>query len=188
MFWLQLISAGTGSRLFLFRSKESRLGVGKRLGGDTAGTANRNRSNGYPTPNDIALSNKSTGKGGGKRWMLLLWCLSYEVTVTCWGPAFRKWLDICLPMGSSESIPYFAMLVCVAFSLPIKWSLFQPTSFFTFTISIHFLVPLVGRSVQVVVQDLAAHQGLIYNKHLENYIELSSNVTENFHIPLSPLH
>jgi len=39
----------------------------------------------------------------------------------------------CLLMGNSELIPYFALLAHVAFALPIKLSLSQPTSFPTFT-------------------------------------------------------
>jgi len=35
-------------------------------------------------------------------------------------------------MGSSELIPCFALLACVASALPIKLSLSQPPSFFTF--------------------------------------------------------
>lgn len=47
-------------------AKTSRLGVGKRLGGDTARTAVSNCPRGYSTPYDIFLSNKSSGNGGGR--------------------------------------------------------------------------------------------------------------------------
>lgn len=33
-----------------------------------------------------------------------------------------------LPMGSKERIPWFALLACIAFALPTKQSLAQPTS------------------------------------------------------------
>lgn len=33
-----------------------------------------------------------------------------------------------LPMGSEERIPWFALLACIAFALPTKQSLAQPTS------------------------------------------------------------
>jgi len=35
-------------------------------------------------------------------------------------------------MGSGELIPCFALLTCMAFALPVKLSLFQPTSFLHF--------------------------------------------------------
>jgi len=40
-----------------------------------------------------------------------------------------RWLNTCLPMGSSECIPSFALLACMAFALPVKLSLSQPISF-----------------------------------------------------------
>jgi len=45
--------------------KARRLGVGKRLGGDTAGTADPNGPKGCSTPYDIMLSHKRWGKRGG---------------------------------------------------------------------------------------------------------------------------
>jgi len=47
-------------------TKTSRLGVGKRLGGDTAGTTDPNCPRGYSIPRDVFLSNKSSGNGGGR--------------------------------------------------------------------------------------------------------------------------
>ena len=44
------------------------------------------------------------------------------------------WLSTRLPMGRREGIPWFALLVCVAFALPIKLSLFQIMSFLSFLI------------------------------------------------------
>jgi len=44
-----------------------------------------------------------------------------------------KWLNICLPKKSSELIPCFAFLLCTAFTIPTKLSLFQPTTFCTLT-------------------------------------------------------
>jgi len=32
----------------------------------------------------------------------------------------RRWLNTCLPMGSSELIPYFVLLFCAAFALPVR--------------------------------------------------------------------
>jgi len=55
-----------------------------------------------------------------------------------------RWLNTCLPMGSSELIPCFSLLLCVAFALPINLSLSQPTSFLTFTLSIFSFIPLQG--------------------------------------------
>ena len=41
--------------------KASRLGVGRRLGKDIAGTADLNSPNGYSIPYDVMLSNKTWG-------------------------------------------------------------------------------------------------------------------------------
>jgi len=74
----------------------------------------------------------SCGEVGG---CLELWCLSSQVTVMrdeallCW-----KWLNICLPMGNSKLIPYFALLAHAAFALPLKLSLSQPMNFPTCTL------------------------------------------------------
>lgn len=52
-----------------------------------------------------------------------------QVTVTCDAalPSWR-WLNACLPTGSRELMPCFAMLVCPAYALPIKLSLPETTS------------------------------------------------------------
>jgi len=47
-------------------------------------------------------------------------------------------------MGSSEEIPYFALLAYTAFALPIKLPLSQLTSFLTFTLLILSPIPLGG--------------------------------------------
>jgi len=44
-------------------------------------------------------------------------------------------------MGSSELIPWFALLACMAFALPVKLSLSQPMSFLTFTLPVLSLIP-----------------------------------------------
>ena len=55
-----------------------------------------------------------------------------------------RWLNTCLPMRSSEWIPYFALLACVAFALPIKRSLSQCMSFLTFTLPVLSSIPTRG--------------------------------------------
>lgn len=47
-------------------------------------------------------------------------------------------------LGSSELIPYFALLVCTALALPIKKSLSQPIIFLTFIFLILYPIPLGG--------------------------------------------
>jgi len=44
-----------------------------------------------------------------------------------------RWLNTCLPTGSDEGIPCFALLACAAFALSIQLSSSQSTSFLTFT-------------------------------------------------------
>ena len=84
---------------------------------------------------------KEEGRGGHLEW----WRLSSQVTVMCDGALLsRRWLNTCLPMGSGEWIPCFALLACAAFALPIKLSLSQPTSFLTCTLPILSPIPLRG--------------------------------------------
>ena len=119
-------------------------GVHKKLGGDTARTAGPSWPQGCPTPYDVVLSNKSWGKeekGGG----IQLWCLPSQVTIAH-DQALLSWkrLNTCLPMGGSEWIPSFALLTHAAFALPVKLSLFLPTSFCIFTLPILSSIPLWG--------------------------------------------
>jgi len=73
--------------------------------------------------------------------------LSSQVIVTCDGALLSwGWLNIRLPVGSGERIPSFALLVGVAFALPIKPSLSQPMSFLTFALLILSPIPLGGVS------------------------------------------
>jgi len=68
--------------------------------------------------------------------------LSSQATVTRDGAMLSwKWLNY---LGSSELIPYSAFLVHTAFALPIKLSLSQPMSFFTFTLPIPCPIPPGG--------------------------------------------
>lgn len=66
-----------------------------------------------------------------------LWHLCSRVTVMCDGALlFWGWLSTCPPMESGEGIPYFALLVFMAFALPIELSLSQTMSFLTFTVRV----------------------------------------------------
>jgi len=64
------------------------------------------------------------GVRGRKRKEGRVWSdgvLSSQETIMCDGALlFRRWVNTCLPMGSSEWICCFALLVCTAFALPIK--------------------------------------------------------------------
>lgn len=55
-----------------------------------------------------------------------------------------RWLNICLLMGRGEWIPCVAWLVCAAFALSVKLSLFQPMSFLTFNCLILYPIPWGG--------------------------------------------
>jgi len=68
VFYLLLSSACTGSRPSLFLTllpQQSRVGLGKRVGGHTARTADLNRLKKYSIPHHVMIGNK-TGRGGGK--------------------------------------------------------------------------------------------------------------------------
>lgn len=68
-----------------------------------------------------------------------LWYLSSQATITCDRALLSLgWLNTCLFMGSSETIPCFALLACTAFSLLIKLSLSQPLSSLIFALLILF--------------------------------------------------
>jgi len=69
-----------------------------------------------------------------------------------------RWLNTCLPMGSSERIPHLALLARAAFAFPIKLSLSQPTSFLTCTLLILPPIPPRG-SEQAAVWCLLASWG-----------------------------
>jgi len=86
---------------------------------------------------------KAVGKKEGG--CLEFWLLSFQVTVTCDG-ALLSWrrLNTCLPMGDNKLIPYFALLVCVAFAFSINMSLSQPMGFFTSTLLIVSPIPSWG--------------------------------------------
>lgn len=45
--------------------------------------------------------------------------------------AFLGVSEVCLPVGSGELIPCFALLALVAFALPSKWPLSQLIYFFS---------------------------------------------------------
>jgi len=84
---------------------------------------------------DIMLINIKLGEEEGRGDIRSYGVLSSQVTVTrdrallSW-----RWLNTCLPTGSRERIPHFALLACAGFALRIKLSLPQPSSFLTFTL------------------------------------------------------
>ena len=70
------------------------------------------------------------GEEEGRGGHLALWRLASQVTVTRGGARLPwGWPNTCLPVGSGEWIPCFALLVCAAFALPVKLFLSQPLSF-----------------------------------------------------------
>lgn len=89
------------------------------LWGDTARMAEPNSPQGYLTPQYYTTTIRTVRKEeeGGTFGVL--------VTVTARKRHCRKWLNICLPIGSSEWIPY---CFCIWLSLLTKPSLSQPTS------------------------------------------------------------
>ena len=112
----------------------SRLRLGKRLGGAAARTADPSWPRGNPLQH--CAHQDKLGEGGRREGRSEWWCVSSRVTVVC-DKALLSWrcLNTCLPMGSWEWIPYFALLARAAFALPVKWSLSQLTSFLNFCLS-----------------------------------------------------
>lgn len=54
----------------------------------------------------------------------------HRVTVTCDGVVLSwRLMNPCQPLGNGDLIPYFAFLMCMAFTFPIKLSLSHPMSF-----------------------------------------------------------
>jgi len=110
----------------------SRLGVGKRLWGGAAGTADINWPKGCPIPYEVVLSIYSWGKvkeGGASGVMAFVFPSNH---CAWWNPAFLEIaLNIFLPKESSNFLFCFAC-VC-SFALLIKLILCQPTSFLTLT-------------------------------------------------------
>ena len=95
---------------------------------------------------DTALQLRDcTGGRRRKEGLSDLWHLSSQVTITHDGALLSwRWLNIWLPMGSSEWIPCFALLVRAAFTFHIKLSLSQPMSFHTSALPVLSPIALVG--------------------------------------------
>lgn len=67
-------------------------------------------------------------------YSVVLWFCLPKSMLHVMGPCSPE--DTCLPMGSSETIPCFALLECLAFAFSVKLPLSQPISFLPFTIPI----------------------------------------------------
>ena len=103
------------------------------------------------------------GRGGRSEW----WRLSSQVTVTHDGALLSwRWLNACLPMGSGEWIPRFALLVHAAFALPVKLSFSQPMSSLTFTLPILSPSRCGGEWASGCVVVLSCQLGLNHNSQL----------------------
>jgi len=77
----------------------------------------------------------AAAKAGGRRKRGMFGVMAFVF------PSYRarlSWgqLDTCLPMGSSERIPHFALLARTDIATLVKLSLSEPTSFLTFTLPI----------------------------------------------------
>ena len=108
-------------------SPESRLGVQKKLGGDTAGTADFSWPKGYPRPYHVVFSNKSWRKEEWRRGPFGVTAFAFPSNnCAWWNAAFLEMAEHSwLPVGSTELIPCFALCAHIAFPLPIKLSLSQ---------------------------------------------------------------
>lgn len=78
----------------------------------------------------------------------------------------RRWLSTCLPMAGSELIPHFSLLVCIAFTLPIKLSLSKTSSFLTFTLLVLSLMLLVRERIKGFISWLGLNRATWFSSYL----------------------
>ena len=86
----------------------TRLGVGERLGGDTAGTADPEWLKGYSIPPNVTLSRKNWGRDKRRGGWLPRWLL------------FGGWLGMGLPVGDGEWISFAYFFLFLFFPSPVK--------------------------------------------------------------------
>lgn len=112
----------------------SGLGVHEKSWGGAARTADAHWPKGYPI--HCHVHGAKLGKGEvGACWER--WSFSSQVTFTWDGTLFSwGWLNSCLPMGTGKWMPSLALLVCVAFVLPVTLPSSQSKSYFTLTLLI----------------------------------------------------
>jgi len=106
-------------------------GMEKRLGGDSwpKQTKGRFRTLWCQTRQEKLRERR------GEEGPSCLWCLSSQETVMHAEALLSgKWLDICLPMGSSELLNVFYLLAWTAFAFPIKLPLSLSMSLLAFLI------------------------------------------------------
>lgn len=113
VFWLLVKSACTVSRLSFSprkkKKKSQQAGGVQESGRDTARTV-------HPTDqSDIMLSSKSWVKEKEGEHSQLSHLSSQETAMCTEALLPTQWLDICLPMETSEQIPLFSLLLCEHF-------------------------------------------------------------------------
>lgn len=104
------------------------LGVHKDPGGGTARTADSDWPEGYLIPYGIMLSNDTAVKKEELGTFVVMTFVFLRNHYAWWTLHSWKWLNTCLPMGSSKLIPCFSLIVHSAFALPTELLLSQPTS------------------------------------------------------------
>ena len=122
MFSLLLSSAFTESRPFLplTTSPASRLGAHKKLGGDTAGTADPNWPKGYSIPYDVAQHIKlgeEEGRGGCSEW----WHFVFPGNRYVWrSPAFLEMAEHLPADGKRWMTSLFCFACMCSFCFPYE--------------------------------------------------------------------
>lgn len=106
--WLQKVKALSATHTTL---PESRLGIHRKLGWDTGGTAEHNWPKGGYIPYNVILHNKSWGRR--RKWGYVQSDGIFPSNCYAgWKPAYLDMpLDACLPMGSCQWVLHFALCV-----------------------------------------------------------------------------
>lgn len=107
-----------------------------------------------------------------------------------------RWLSTCLPVKNDKLIPSFVLVVCMAFVLPLKPSLFQPMDFCAFLILFPFYYGRVRKwlcegELPEFTSPNCCHPNIKNcegKQHSSNLFQTSAVLSTINHLWLSPYH